>query len=70
MVWYIYYFIFNYRADYEGDDAFLISNENEAFAVTGMSADLEFNGLEDNEQELAPEQIEAAEEDDMDFAMF
>ena len=35
-----------------------------------MSADLEFIGLEDNEQELAPEQIEAAEEDDMDFAMF
>ena len=66
----IYYFIFNYRADYEGDDAFLISNENEVFAVTGMSADLEFIGLEDNELELAPEQNKAAEEDDMDFAMF
>tara|TARA_B100000963_G_scaffold334313_1_gene327410 strand:- start:86 stop:691 length:606 start_codon:yes stop_codon:yes gene_type:complete len=66
----IYYFIFNYRADYEGDDAFLIGNENEVFAVTGMRAELEFIGLEDNEQELAPEQTEAAEEDDMDFAMF
>ena len=66
----IYYFVFNYRADYEGDDAFLISNENEVFAVTGMTADLEFIGLADNEQELAPEETEAVEEDDMDFAMF
>ena len=67
----IYYFVFNYRADYEGDDAFLISNGTEAFAVTGMSADLEFIGLEDNEQELVPEETEAVEDEgDIDFAMF
>ena len=30
---------------------------------------LEFIGLEDNEQELVPEETEAVE-DDMDFAMF
>ncbi|MDA9666517.1 hypothetical protein N9T48_00470, partial [bacterium] len=36
----IYYFVFNYREDYEGDDAFLLSNENEIFAVTGLSSDL------------------------------
>lgn len=66
----VYYFAFNYRADYEGDDAFLISNGTDAFAVTGMSADLEFIGLEDNEQELVPEETEAVEDDDMDFAMF
>ena len=66
----IYYFVFNYRADYEGDDAFLISNGTDIFAVTGMSADLEFIGLEDNEQELVPEETEAVEDDDMDFAMF
>ena len=66
----VYYFVFNYRADYEGDDAFLISNGTDVFAVTGMSADLEFIGLEDNEQELVPEETEAVEDDDMDFAMF
>ncbi len=66
----IYYFVFNYRADYEGDDAFLLSNENEIFAVTGMSSDLEFIGLEDNEKELAPEDSEVVQDDDMDFAMF
>jgi hypothetical protein len=65
----IYYFVFNYRADYEGDDAFLISNGTDAFAITGMSSDLEFIGLEDNEQELVPEDTTEVE-DDMDFAMF
>lgn len=39
------------------------------FAITGMSTDLEFIGLEDNEQELVSEETEAVE-DDMDFAMF
>lgn len=65
----IYYFVFNYRADYEGDDAFLISNGTDVFAITGMSTDHEFIGLEDNEQELVSEETETLE-DDMDFAMF
>ena len=65
----IYYFVFNYRADYEGDDAFLISSGTEVFAITGMRSNLEFIGLEDNEQELVPEEAQV-EEDDMDFAMF
>ena len=65
----IYYFVFNYRADYEGDDAFLISNGTDVFAITGMKSDLEFIGIQDNEQELVPEEAEAVE-DDMDFAMF
>jgi hypothetical protein len=65
----IYYFVFNYRADYEGDDAFLVSNGTDVFAITGMSSELEFIGLEDNEQELVTEDT-AEVEDDMDFAMF
>lgn len=64
----LYYFVFNYRADYEGDDAFLISNGNDVFAITGMKSDFEFIGLEDNEQELVPEETQV--EDDFDFAMF
>ena len=35
-----------------------------------MSADLEFIGLQDNEQELVPEETEIVDDDDMDFAMF
>ena len=46
-----YSICFNYRSDYEGDDAFLICNENEVFAVTGMIAEINFIGLEDNEKE-------------------
>lgn len=66
----LYYFVFNYRADYEGDDAFLISNGTDAFAITGIMAEIEFIGLEDNEQELAPEEETAQVEEDLDFAMF
>lgn len=66
----IFYFVFNYREDYEGDDAFLLSSGNEIFAITGMLSEPEFVGLQDNEQELVVEDTEATEEDDFDFAMF
>ena len=52
----IFYFVFNYRSDYEGDDAFLICNE--VFAVTGMIAEINFIGLEDNEKELISQENE------------
>ena len=66
----IYSFIFNYREDYEGDDAFLISNGEIVFVVTGKVADLEFVGLNDNEKELVVTEEESSEEDELDFAMF
>ena len=66
----VFYFVFNYRADYEGDDAFLISNGQTAFAVIGKIADLEFIGLNDNETELVELEDDTQEEDELDFAMF
>ena len=66
----VFSFVFNYRADYEGDDAFLISNGETAFAVIGKIADLEFVGLNDNEKELVVNEEENSEEDELDFAMF
>jgi len=66
----VFSFVFNYRADYEGDDAFLISNGETAFAVIGKVADLEFVGLNDNEKELVVNEEESSEEDELDFAMF
>ena len=66
----VFSFVFNYRADYEADDAFLISNGETAFAVTGKVADLEFVGLNDNEKELVVNEEESSEEDELDFAMF
>lgn len=65
----IYYFIFNYRADYEGDDAYLLSNGMNVFAITGKCSDFEFIGLNDNEQNLVLDE-EPIVEEEMDFAMF
>ena len=66
----VFSFVFNYRADYEGDEAFLISNGETAFAVIGKVTDLEFIGLNDNETELVELEDDAQEEEELDFAMF
>jgi hypothetical protein len=66
----ILYFVYNYRADYEGDDAFLIYAEDTFFAITGKCAEFEFIGLEDNETELVAEESTEEEGEDLDFAMF
>ena len=47
-----------------------MSNENEIFVIVGKRADLEFIGLEENEQELMPEETQDEVEDELDFAMF
>lgn len=66
----IYNFKFNYRTDYEADDAYLVSNSGEVFAVVGKKADIEFLGLENREEIIPDEPDEAVtEEDDFDFAM-
>jgi hypothetical protein len=64
----IFHFMFNYRTDYEADDAYLISNEGEVFAVVGKKAKFEYIGLENKEEET-PEEPEAMDEDDFDFSM-
>ena len=66
----IYHFEFNYRADYNADDGYLLSNEGEIFAVIGEKVKLEFVGLENKEEEVAeiPEE-ESTEIDDLDFGM-
>lgn len=64
----IFHFMFNYRSDYEADDAYLISNKNDIFAVVGKKAKLQFIGLENKEEEL-PEEPDIVEEEDFDFGM-
>ena len=62
-------FVFNYRADYEGADAVLITAQNQVFALTGKF--LEFQFLE-NKQVIVPEDTDVdatVEEDAMDFGM-
>ena len=64
----VYHFEFNYREDYEGDDAFLISNEDGFFISVGKSNEFEFLELSNISVEDTDEDIEI--EDDLDFSMF
>lgn len=64
----IYLFEFNYREDYEGDDAFLISNEEGFFISVGKSNEFEYLELSNISVEDTDEEIEI--EDDLDFSMF
>ena len=64
----IYLFEFNYREDYEGDDAFLISNEQGFFIGIGKSNELEFLELSNISLEDTDDAIDL--EDDLDFSMF
>jgi len=66
-----YYFVYNYRADYEGADAFLVCNGADVFALTGKLLEFEFLDnqtiipIEDNETDSAEEESDA-----LDFGMF
>ena len=64
----IYLFEFNYREDYEGDDAFLISNEQGFFIGIGKSNEPEFLELSNISLEDTDDDIDL--EDDLDFSMF
>lgn len=64
----VYLFEFNYREDYEGDDAFLISNEEGFFISVGKKNEFEFLELSNVSVEDTDEDIEI--EDDLDFSMF
>jgi len=60
----IYYFLFNYREDYEGDDAYIISNGSDFFVTVGKKN--EFVYLEQENIDLEEEE---EIEDDLDFSM-
>ena len=38
----VYHFIFNYREDYEGDDAYIISNGTDYFVTVGKKNDFQY----------------------------
>ena len=62
-------FVFNYRADYEGADAILISNTHGIFALTGRIIDFPYleNKLAPIAENLVEETVEGEEE--LDFGM-
>ncbi len=63
----IYHFVFNYREDYEGDDADLISNGDDLFITVGKKNDFEF--LEQSNIVIDDEEEEEID-DELDFSMF
>ena len=62
-------FPFNYRADYEADDAFILSSNEHIFVVVGTPASFEFIGLENREEEVVELEEEQPTEDEFDFGM-
>ncbi|WP_348653227.1 hypothetical protein, partial [uncultured Sulfurimonas sp.] len=66
----VYTFEFNYRADYEGDPAFVLENDGEVFVLVGKKIEFEFIGLNDEGTlDSEDEEIEEEVEDDFDFSM-
>ena len=64
----IYHFIFNYREDFEGDDAYIISNGSDFFVIVGKQNKYEF--LELDTISIDQEEEDETEEDNLDFSMF
>lgn len=63
-----YHFIFNYRADYEGADALLLTSDSELFALTGRYLNFEF--LENNiVLDFDIEEDANPDEEELDFGM-
>mgnify|MGYP001334804497 CR=1 FL=1 len=60
----IYFLVFNYREDYEGDDAYIISNESDFFVTVGKKNEFIFL-----EQENIDLEDEEEIDDDLDFSM-
>ena len=63
----LFRFVFNYRADYEGADAILLSAQNEIFVLTGRL--LEFEHLENKTAAPIAEVENAEQEEEVDFGM-
>ena len=64
----IYCFVFNYREDYEGDDAYILSNGNNFFIIVGKQNSYEY--LELNTISIDVEDEDSTQDDDLDFSMF
>ena len=61
----VYFLVFNYREDYEGDDAYIISNDSGFFMTVGKKN--EFVYLEQENINLEEEEEEI--DDELDFSM-
>ena len=66
----IFSFRFNYTADYEDSPAFLISNGEAVFIITGQNAKYEYLSLEEkSDLDIDEEETDECDLDDLDFNM-
>ncbi len=63
-----YYFVYNWRTDYEGSDAFIVSNGTDIFALSGKI--IEFTFLDNKTMVAVDEAEDESEDDELDFSMF
>jgi hypothetical protein len=62
----VLYLPFNYRTDYESDDAFLLNQGELFFIITGTIKEFQYSSLQ-----ATPElESDAEESDEIDFNMF
>ena len=64
----IYHFIFNYREDFEGDDAYILSNGSDFFVIVGKQNEYEF--LELDTISIESDEEDLTDDDNLDFSMF
>ena len=64
----IYHFIFNYREDFEGDDAYILSNGSDFFVIVGKQN--EYECLELDKISVESDEEDIADDDNLDFSMF
>jgi hypothetical protein len=62
----VLYLTFNYRTDYEGDDAFILNQGDLFFIITGNIKDFKYVSLQ-TAQNL---EVETDESEELDFNMF
>jgi hypothetical protein len=67
----IYAFVYNLRTDYEGADAFLLTQDNVLYMLTGFTSNFEMLGM-DESAVLEDESEDAVEDEagEIDFSMF
>jgi hypothetical protein len=63
----IFTFIFNFRADYEGDPAFIVENAGELFVLIGKKIEFDFISLD--EAGAFEDGDSSEDEDEFDFSM-
>ena len=65
----IYTFLFNYRAGYEPDSAFILENNQELFVLVGKKIDFTFIGLSQTASLDEETDMEDESENELDFSM-